>query len=146
MNLKRTTTLLALAALLRLAAPAHAAFIVEGHPTGKANATNFAFVPGAGNGTAASTSTTPSTAVGLSATGSIFGSNNTIAGVVDVYRFSYTPGTNADNTVLAAATSLGNSQAVDADGAGAGVPVYATVPQLATGITGGASGIYNVYF
>ena len=124
--------------------PARAAFIVEAHTSGKANA-NFAIVPGAGNATGA-TASIPSTAVGLSGTNSIFSSNNSTAGVVDVYRFSYTPGTNADNTVLAAGDSLGNSSAVDADGAGAALPVYATAPQLATGLAGGGSGLYNVYF
>src|SRR5688500_18331975 len=122
------TTLLA---VILFTAPAQAAFIVEAHSSGKANATNFAIVPGAGNATGASPSTA-STAVGLSGTNSIFGSNNTIANTFDVYRFSYTPGTNADNTALAAATSLGNSFATDPDGAGTGLPVYATVPQLAT--------------
>jgi hypothetical protein len=122
----------------------NAAFIVEAHSSGKANA-NFAVVPGAGDATGASASTA-SSAVGLSATNSVFGSNNTVAGVVDTYRFSFTPGTDADNTVLAAGTSLGNSSATDADGAGAGTPVYANVPQVATGVVGGASGLYNVYF
>jgi hypothetical protein len=126
-------------------ARADAAFIVETHSSGKANATNFAILPGAGNATGA-TASTASTATGLAGTNSIFSSNNTIAGVVDTYRFSYTPGTNADNTVLAAATALGNSSAIDADGAGAILPVYANVPQLATGQTGGGSGLYNVYF
>ena len=133
-----------LIALTCCLAPAQAAFIVEVHPSGKANA-NFAIIPGAGNATGA-TASTPSSAVGLGGTNSIFSSNNNIAGVVDVYRFSYTPGTNADNTVFAAAASLGNSAAVDADGAGATAPVYTNTPQLATGFAGGNSGLYNVYF
>jgi hypothetical protein len=135
----------ALAGVCLFSLNAEGAFIVEAHSSGKANATNFAIIPGAGNATGASASTV-SSAVGLSGTNSIFGSNNSIAGVVDVYQFSYTPGTNADNTALAAATSLGNSSATDGDGAGAGVPVYTTAPQLATGLTGGGSGTYNVYF
>lgn len=126
-------------------ATADAAFIVEAHSSGKANATNFAILPGAGNATGA-TASTASTAVGLAGTNSIFSSNNTVAGVLDTYQFSYTPGSNADNTALAAATALGNSSATDADGAGATLPVYANVPQLATGLTGGGSGLYNVYF
>jgi hypothetical protein len=126
-------------------ATANAAFIVEAHSSGKANATNFAILPGAGNATGA-TASVASTAVGLAGTNSIFGSNNTIAGTVDTYRFSYTPGSDADNTALAAATSLGNSSAADADSAGAGLPVYTNAPQLATGLTGGGSGLYNVYF
>lgn len=124
---------------------AQAAFIVEAHSSGKANATNFAILPGAGNATGA-TASAASTAVGLSATNSIFSSNNTVADVVDVYQFSYTPGSDADNTALAAATALGNSSASDADGAGPGAPVYANVPQVATGLVGGGTGIYNVYF
>ena len=119
-------------------ATAQAAFIVEAHTSGKANA-NFSIIPGAGNATGASASIA-SSAPGLAGTNSIFSSNNTIAGVVDVYRFSYTPGTNADNTVFAPAAALGNSFAADADGAGPTAPVYANVPQLATGIAGGASG------
>jgi hypothetical protein len=143
--MKRSLT--ALAGLIVLScgvATTHAAFIVEAHTSGKANA-NFAIIAGAGNATAASASTL-SSAPGLSATNSVFSSNNTIAGVVDTYRFSYTPGTNADNTVFAAGAALGNSFATDPDGAGATVPVYANVPQTATGLTGGGSGIYNVYF
>jgi hypothetical protein len=147
MNMILPMRLLALAALATVigASQANAAFIVETHSSGKANATNFAIIPGAGNATGASASVA-STAVGLAGTNSIFSTNNTIAGTLDVYQFSYTPGTNADNTVLAAATSLGNSSAVDADGAGATAPVYANVPQLASGLTGGVSGFYRVYF
>jgi hypothetical protein len=140
-------SLSALAGLIALTcgiATTHAAFIVEAHTSGKANA-NFAIIPGAGNATAASASTA-STAAGLSGTNSVFGSNNSTAGVVDTYRFSYTPGTNADNTVFASGTALGNSFATDPDGAGATAPVYANVPQTATGLVGGGSGIYNVYF
>ena len=126
-------------------APTYAAFVVETHSSGKANATNFAILPGAGNATGA-TASAASTAVGLAGTNSIFGSNNTVAGTLDTYQFSYTPGSDADNTALAAATALGNSSATDADGAGPGLPVYANVPQVATGLTGGGSGLYNVYF
>ena len=128
-----------------LTAAAQAAFIVEAHSSGKANATNFAIIPGAGNATAA-TASTASSAAGLSATNSIFGSNNTIANTLDVYRFSYTPGTNADNTVFAAGAALGNSSATDPDGAGVGLPVYVTAPLTASGLPGGGSGLYNVYF
>ena len=126
------------------AATAHAAFIVEAHSSGKANA-NFAIIPGAGNATTA-TASTLSIALGLSATNSIFGSNNTVAATVDKYRFSYTPGTNADNTIYALGAALGNTSAADGDGLGPLVPVYANVPQLATGQTGGVSGLYKVYF
>jgi hypothetical protein len=145
MNLRRTTTLLALAALLRLASSADAAFIVEAHSSGKANATNFAIIPGAGNATGASASTV-STAPGLSGTNSIFGSNNNVAGVVDTYQFSYTPGTNADNTTFNLGDPLGNSTASDADGAGPGLPTYTIGALGATAITGGGTGLYRVFF
>lgn len=145
MSVTRSMILFSLVAMATTAAPAGAAFIVETHSSGKANASNFAIIPGAGNATGA-TASTLSAAVGLGGTNSIFSSNNNVAGVVDTYQFSYTPGTNADNTALAAATALGNSSASDADGAGATAPVYANVAQLASGLTGGASGLYKVYF
>lgn len=137
--------LAALPAIVLCCGVANAAFIVESHSSGKANLTNFAILPGAGNATGASASI-PSTAVGLGGTNSIFGSNNTVAGVVDTYRFSYTPGPDVDNTLLAAGTSLGNSSASDADGVGPIAPTYVTAPLLASGLTGGGSGLYNVYF
>jgi hypothetical protein len=114
-----TSKILAVAALATMGCGslASAAFIVEGHPTGKANA-NFTF------DTAPGTSTTPSTAVGLQGTGSRFGGTGT---AIDNYYFSYTPGTNADNTVFTLGTDLGNSNA-------------------STGLVGGVSGTYNVYF
>lgn len=145
--MKSNSCLVALIAALVVplfVAHARAAFMVEAHSSGKANA-NFAVIPGAGNATGASASTA-SSAAGVSATNSIFSSNNTIAGVVDVYRFSYTPGSNADNTAFAAGTALGNSSASDPDGAGAGLPVYAIAPLMASGLVGGDTGLYNVYF
>jgi len=145
--MRRNAFLVAVAAVLGILlhnAQVRAAFMVEAHISGKANA-NFAIVPGAGNATGASASTA-SAAAGVSATNSIFSSNNTIAGVVDTYRFSYTPGSNADNTAFAAGTALGNSSASDADGAGAGLPLYAIGPLTASGLVGGDSGLYNVYF
>ena len=104
-----------LLALVCCVAQTHAAFIVEVHISGKANA-NFAIIPGAGDATGA-TASAMSSAVGLSGTNSIFSSNNTVAGVVDVYQFSYTPGVDADNTAFTAGDALGNSSAADADGA-----------------------------
>jgi hypothetical protein len=127
-------SLAAVLGVFLVAANAQAAFMVEAHVSGKANATNFAFLPGAGNGTAAANSTAISDAVGTTATGSVFGSNNTAAGVVDTYRFSYTPGVNADNTAFAAGTVLGSKSGFPGDG------------NLASGLTGGATGLYNVYF
>lgn len=126
------------------AVSARAAFIVEADnaaPAGKANG-NFSSVPA---GTGFSLSSTPSTALGLSGNQSAFGNPANATGP-DQYTFTYTPGTHADNTVFAAATVLGNSQATDGDGLGAGAPTYVTTPQLATGLTGGGSGYYNVYF
>ena len=119
---------------------ARAAFIVEAHSSGKANATNFAIIPGAGNATGASASV-PSTALGLAGTNSIFSTNNTVAGVVDTYQFSYTPGPNADNTVFAPQTVLGDTR-IDPPGNPAGVSAE---PQNATGLVGGSSGTYRVY-
>jgi hypothetical protein len=130
----------ALLAAVLCAVSAHAAFIVEADnvaPAGKAN-DHFSSL---GHGL----STGFSTAAGLTGNQSAFG-NPTNATGPDQYTFRYTPGTDADNTVYAVGAALGNSMAADADGAGAGAPVYANVPQLATGLTGGASGIYNVYF
>lgn len=141
---RHLSALVGLIALTCGLATTQAAFIVETHTSGKANA-NFALVPGAGNATGA-TASVASTAPGLAGTNSIFGSNNNIADVVDVYRFSYTPGTDADNTVFSSGDALGNSAASDADGAGAGAPTYTIAPLGATGLTGGASGMYNVYF
>jgi hypothetical protein len=107
-------------AALGLTVTAQAAFIVEPRTGGKAFA-NF-------TGNTTSTSTTGSTAVGLTpGLGSIFGGTGADATTdPDKYVFSYTPGTNADNTTIAAGTDLGN-----------GV--------LSTGLTGGTSGKYNVY-
>ena len=139
--------LLAIIATLTLTAPsANAAFVVEADndpagTLGKANG-NFSSLP---PGTGFSLSATPSTAAGLAGNQSAFGNPANTTGP-DRYTFSYTPGTNADNTVYAAALVLGNSQATDVDGLGVMAPVYVNVPQLATGLTGGASGFYNVYF
>lgn len=63
------------------------------------------------------------TAVGLAVGNSIFGGNSTTA---DQYIFSYTVGTDVDNTVFASGAALGNGN-------------------LASGLTGGGSGLYNVY-
>lgn len=117
------------------AAPAQAAFIVEANG-GKGNA-NFSSL-------GHSTSTTPSTALGTSAPGSIFGNPSNSTGP-DQYTFHYTPGTDVDNTTYNLGDILGNSSATDADGAGAGLPAFVTASQLATGLTGGVSGLYNVY-
>ncbi len=119
--------------------PAHAAFVVGAHSSEKANATNFSF----GGDTTSASPSTPSTAVGLTGTNSIFGGDGSAN---DIYVFSYTLGTDADNTVFATGTVLGDSSAADVDGAGPTAPTYANVPQLASGLAGGGSGLYKVYF
>jgi hypothetical protein len=115
--ISKTGVITAAVAFAGWASISSAAFMVEAHPTGKANA-NFTF------DTAPGTSTTPSTAAGVQATGSRFGGTGS---AIDNYYFSYTPGTSADNTVFAAGTNLGNSNS-------------------ATGLAGGVSGTYRVYF
>jgi PEP-CTERM motif len=118
--------------------PAYATFIVGAHSSEKGNA-NFSF----GGDTSSASTSIASGAVGLIGTNSIFGGNGSAN---DVYVFSYTPGADADNTVFAAATVLGDSSATDVDGAGPTAPVYANVPQLASGLVGGRTGLYKVYF
>jgi hypothetical protein len=135
---------IALAAAICFLNSVQAAFIVEPDnvaPAGKAN-DHFSSLPA---GTGFSLTATPSTAVGLQGNQSAFGNPANSTGP-DQYTFRYTPGPDADNTALAALTSLGNSEATDADGSGAGLPTYANLAQLASGQTGGVSGLYNVYF
>ena len=140
-SISLTMAFLALATALPMA---HGAFIVEpdndGSPVGKAN-DHFAATPATGF----SLTATAGTAVGLTGNQTAFGNPANSTGP-DRYTLRYTPGTDSDNTTLAAAASLGNSSATDADGVGATAPVYANVPQLATGLAGGVSGLYNVYF
>ena len=114
MKIKTLTVLGTCAILMFLSASARAAFIVEAHSSGLAN---YNFSP---NGIPYHS--IPSTAFGLTATNSIFGGNVD----PDSYRYSYTPGTDADNATLTAGTDLGNGD-------------------LASGLTGGGSGLYNVY-
>ena len=144
MRLTRWTSLCALVALT--ASTAQAAFIVEADnvaPAGKANA-NFSSVP---PGTGFSLSATPSAAAGLSGNQSIFGNPANATGP-DTYIFRYTPGAvgNVDNTVFTPAQVIGNSQVVDNDGLGAGLPTFTTVNQVSTNLVGGLTGYYNVYF
>ncbi len=133
-----SSTLAALLVIGFSQSSAHATFVVGAHSSENGNA-NFSF---GGDTTSASTSIA-SGAAGLIGTNSIFGGNGSAN---DVYVFSYTPGTDADNTVFAAGAALGDSSATDIDGAGVTAPVYANVPQLASGLTGGRSGLYKVYF
>lgn len=98
-----------------IAANAHAGFIVEPHSSGLGNA-NF---------TCAGTPSLASKAVGLTATNSIYSGTGS-PDSSQTFVYSYTPGVDADNAVIAAGTDLGNGQ-------------------LATGLAGGGSGLYNVY-
>jgi hypothetical protein len=101
-----------------------AAFIVEPIAGGKAFG-NYAWVGGAGG--VASVTALGGTAPGLSGiNSSIYGGNVS----PDIYQFSYTPGTDVDNTVFSAGDPLGDN--------------FGT-PNLASGVTGGGSGMYNVY-
>jgi hypothetical protein len=108
-------------------APANAAYIVETRSGGKGFA-DFGF---GGDTTSASTSTATSAAVGTTtAIGSIFGGNGT---TVDTYVYSYTPGSDADNTTFATGAILGSKTNFPGNG------------NVSTGLTGGVSGTYRVY-
>ena len=122
MRLTRFANLFSVATLAMglVASTVNAAFIIEPRAGGKATA-NFSTVGDTG---APSNSSTTGTAVGLtSGIGSIQGGASATA---DAYAWKYTPGTDADNTPLVAGGALGGGN-------------------LATGLSGGASGIYNVY-
>jgi len=95
-------------------ADVQAAFVVEAHSSGLANA-NF-------SGTARETDY-PSKAIGLTASGSVFGSTDPAS---HSYTYSYTPGVDVDNVPLSAGIDLGNGD-------------------LAMGLVGGSTGLYNVY-
>lgn len=111
---ERTITTIFCLVVVALAASAEAAFIVEAHSSGLANA-NF-------SGTARETGYL-SAAIGLTATGSVFGSTDPEG---HSYTYSYTPGVDVDNVTLSAGVDLGNGD-------------------LATGLVGGSTGLYNVY-
>lgn len=115
------------ATVLALTSLSKAAFIVEAHSSGLGSA-NFSL---GGDTTTVSTSI-PSNAVGLIGTNSIFGGNGVEQ--PDTYIFSYTPGTNADNYTPAAGTILGDKSGNTGNG------------NIATGLAGGTSGTYRVYF
>jgi len=100
-----------------------AAFIVEPTSGGKAFG-NYSYLPAGG---AASIGASPApTALGLTRTSHIYGGN----GATDTYRFSYTPGTDLDNTVFSVGLQIGDNY---------------SVANYATGETGGATAQYNVY-
>ena len=119
------TLSLAAIALVAMAVSAPAAFIVEVHTSGLANA-NFSF----GGDTTTASASIPSTAVGLVGTNSIFGGDGS---VTDTYVFSYTPGSDADNYSPAAGTVLGSVDGSPGNN------------NTASGLAGGGSGLYNVY-
>ncbi|MEN6309217.1 MAG: PEP-CTERM sorting domain-containing protein [Anaerohalosphaeraceae bacterium] len=102
--------------LAAVTASVQASFVVETYSDGRGNA-NFSYPGGAPSYT-----TTVSPAIGCIGTKSAYGGN----AATDTYIFSYTPGLNADNYSIAAGTNLGNGN-------------------LATGLVGGGSGLYNVY-
>ena len=124
MNLKHILSLFAMGVFL-CATTAQAAFIVEVHDSGLANG-NFSF----GGDTTSASASVPSAAVGLVGTNSIFGGNGATA--ADTYIFSYTPGTDADNFSPAAGSLLGSTTGFGTE--------------TASGVAGGASGMYNVYW
>ncbi|MEM9753181.1 MAG: PEP-CTERM sorting domain-containing protein [Planctomycetota bacterium] len=134
--MKTRCLVMGLASASLFAAGANAAFVVEA-TGGLASGTNFGF----GGDTTAASSSVPSTAVGLTSSNSLFGGNGSNGAfdafdpaIADTYVFSYTPGTDADNFSPAAGTVLGSTDGSPGDG------------NLATGLAGGATGRYNVYF
>lgn len=119
---------LATAGLLLAANAAQAAFIVQVDTDGVTNNPaagtfhpNLSF--GNGGTTASFTTTSGTAAPGIQPGNTIFGGN---APNQDQYIFSYTPGTDADNFTFEEGAALGNGN-------------------TATGVTGGGSGLYNVY-
>lgn len=116
--------LLSAAGVLAIASSAQAAFIVGAHSSEKGNA-NFTSTGGSASA--------PSAAVGLTGTSSLFGGTATDP-VRDTYTFTYTPGTDADNTAFTTGEILGSTTGFPGNG------------NVATGLTGGVSGTYNVYF
>jgi len=120
--------LLAVVCLALISSVAQAAFIVEPHSSGKAFA-NFSSL--------GHSYSIAGTAVGLIGSNSAFGNPNNSTGP-DRYTFTYTPGTDADNSVFAAGDVLGTHR-LDAP------LTLAAEAQLASGLVGGASGTYKVY-
>lgn len=110
-------------AILAFASPAMAGFIVDVTGAGSVNASGN--TPG---------TSVPSTAFGITGSNSWFGGTPS----PDVYTFSYTPGTDADNLVIPNGQVLGDVR-VDAPS------TFVAEGQAGTGIVGGGSGLYNVY-
>jgi hypothetical protein len=114
---------------------AKAAFIVEADnvaPAGKAN-DHFAATPATGFSLTAA----PSTAAGLTGNQSAFGNPANSTGP-DLYTFSYTPGTDADNTVFTIGDALGTHRLEPAN-------TLVADTQTSTGLVGGITGTYKVY-
>ncbi|MEQ9461526.1 MAG: PEP-CTERM sorting domain-containing protein [Phycisphaeraceae bacterium] len=116
---------LAMVASLATAGAAQAAFLIEVDTDGLDDgpftpSANFAF----GGDTGTASTSVAGTAVGLTGGDSLFGGDGS---AVDTYTYSYTPGTDADNLVLAAGTALNNAGS------------------FATGLAGGASDTYTFY-
>ncbi len=122
--------LLAMGIAIAFSQPAMATFIVEA-TGGLASGTNVTATGGSPS--------TPSSAVGLTSSNSLFG-GNAVAPDRDTYTFSYTPGTDADNDTgaITAGTLLGDSTVTAPD-------TFTSGDLFATGLTGGVSGFYDVY-
>ena len=117
--MKRIQVVALLVMIALITAGTQAAFMVETHVSGLANA-NYS-----GDGRPSSDMwPSPSHAVGVTATNAVYGGTGD-----HVYVFSYTPtltGADQDNVTLAAGTDLGNGN-------------------TASGLLGGGTGFYNVY-
>lgn len=114
----------AFAAIAIGGATTEAAFLIEVDTDGADDAVltfspNFSF----GGDTTTASQSSPSSAFGMSGGDSIFGGNGS---AFDTYVFSYDPSVDADNLAITAGTDLGSGN-------------------LASGITGGAPGVYSVY-
>ncbi len=111
----KKTQVIVVLVIALITAGAQAAFIVEPGAGGKAQTTNFT---GAGSGSIGNV------AIGITV-GSIW-SGTGAGGSTQDFLFSYTLGTDEGNTTISAGTDLGNGD-------------------LATGLVGGETGLYNVY-
>ena len=118
--MKKSFQPLILLSAMLMTVPASAAFIVNAATSDS----NFSF----GGDTTAASSSIASAAVGVGGS-SLFGGNGT---TTDTYVFSYTPGTDADNFSPAAGSLLGSTTGFGTE--------------LASGVAGGGSGTYNVYW
>ena len=123
--MRKQSLLVALSIGLLFAATSQASFLVQVDVDGADDGPitfhpNFSF----GNGGTTASTSSHSSAVGLAEGDSIFGGDGTPS---DQYVITYTPGTDGDNLALAAGTALND----DGD--------------LASGVTAGGSGDYDIY-